>query len=103
LKRYPDGSKALRFVPSGNQDHMVETSQFELVTVTSSTGHKVERYLITTEIVIKGKTYPITIGLANRSNLQREILIGRRFLRENNILVDTRIHQELDNDGGEKI
>jgi hypothetical protein len=31
-----------------------------------------------------------------------EILIGRRFLRENNILVDVRINKELDSDGDKK-
>jgi hypothetical protein len=103
VKEHSDGRKTLHFVPSNNKDCEIATDQFEDVIVTSSTGHKVGRYLITTQITIQGKEYLITIGLADRSNMQREILIGRRFLRENNILVDTRIRQELDNDGGEKV
>jgi hypothetical protein len=72
--------------------------------VRSSTGHEVKRYIICTEIVVNEKKYPITIGLSNRSKMLREILVGRRFLRENNILVDTRINQELDldKDSGDK-
>lgn len=100
--REPDGKTVLRFVPSANHDHVVETEGYEIVTVRSSTGHEVERYLINTEIFVQDKKYAITIGLADRSKMQREILIGRRFLRENNILVDTRINQELDSSGGGK-
>jgi len=97
-----DGRPMLRFVPSGNHDRVIETDNFQLVSVRSSTGHKVARYLITTDIIVQSKTYQITIGLADRSKMLREVLIGRRFLRENDILVDTRINQELDNSGGGK-
>jgi hypothetical protein len=103
--RGSDGKPVLRFIPLENHNHVTETEEYEEVLVRSSTGHEVKRYRVKTEIVVQGKTYEITIGLSDRSKMQREVLIGRRFLRENNILVDTRINQELDTDGegGENI
>jgi len=100
--RPSDGKNILRFIPSDNQANVTEVEDYEVIQVRSSTGHEVRRYLVGTEMIIKDTRYTITIGLSDRSKMQREILIGRRFLRENNILVDTRIHQELDNDGGDK-
>jgi hypothetical protein len=102
VQKRADGQKVLRFTPLNNTRE-IAMDHYQVITVRSSTGHEVERYLIDTEIDIKGKTYPIRIGLSDRSNMQREVLIGRRFLRENGILVDTRINQEYDTDGtGEK-
>lgn len=98
IKRKSDGVDILRFVPSDNHHHVIETEQYSIVDVKSSNGHKAKRYLIETEMILQGKTYTVTIGLSNRSSMHREVLIGRRFLRENNILVDVRINQELDND-----
>lgn len=94
--------KALRFTPSDNHAHATELTKYNRAYVRSSTGHRVRRYLFDTDIIIKGKTYRIRIGLSNRSDMNCEILIGRRFLRENNILVDVRINQELDTDGEKK-
>lgn len=101
-KRESSGKRVLRFVPSDNHAGMTETEEYKITYVRSSTGHRVKRYLIQTEIVVKGETYLITIGLSNRADMQKEILIGRRFLRANDILVDTRINQNLDSDGGEE-
>lgn len=100
-EREPDGRQVLRFIPSSNKSHVQEYEDYTEAEVRSSTGHLVKRYIITTEITINGKVYPITIGLSNRSKMQREILIGRRFLREQNILVDVRINQDYDADIGE--
>ncbi|MBC7943299.1 ATP-dependent zinc protease [Candidatus Saccharibacteria bacterium] len=103
VKRDSDGKRVLRFIPSDNRAHMTEIENYTHTYIRSSTGHRVKRFLFTTDIIIRGKTYPIKIGLSDRSDMQREVLIGRRFLRENGILVDVRINQELDNDGGEKL
>ena len=43
-------------------------------------------------------THKIRIGLSNRADMNYEVLVGRRFLYENNIIVDVRINQELDID-----
>lgn len=91
-----DGKKLLRFVPSDNHSHMIEVDRYLTTYVRSSTGHRVKRFLADVEIVIKEKPYTIRIGLTNRAEMQYEILIGRRFLRKNNIIVDVRRNQELD-------
>lgn len=87
--------KYLRFKPLATGE-MQETEKYIHKYVRSSTGHLVSRYLVDTEIVIKNKTYKIRIGLSNRSDMQYEVLIGRRFLREHGIMVDVRINQEYD-------
>lgn len=103
IKRKSDGAKILRFVPSDNHPHVIETEHYTTIEVKSSNGHSAKRYLIETEMIVQGKSYMVNIGLSNRSSMHREVLIGRRFLRENNILVDVRINQELDNDSKGKI
>jgi len=87
--------KYLRFKPLATGE-MQETDKYIHKYVRSSTGHLVSRYLIDTKITIQDKTYDIRIGLSNRSDMQYEVLIGRRFLREHGIIVDVRINQEYD-------
>lgn len=101
--RKSDGKKVLRFTPSENHSNAMELTDYRSAYVRSSSGHRVKRYLFDTDIVIKGNVYKIRIGLSDRSDMSFEILIGRRFLRENNILVDVRINQEPDTDGERKI
>lgn len=96
LKR--DGEKVLQFTPSDHQDIQIETKDYTVASVRSSTGHQETRYQISTEIVIQGKRYSTNIGLSNRSSMRYEVLIGRRFLRRNNMLVDVAKGQELDLD-----
>jgi len=97
------GKKVLRFTPSNNTAHTTEIRRFATSFVRSSTGHRVKRYLFDTIIVIKGVSYKIRIGLSNRSDMNYEVLIGRRFLVDNGILVDARINQELDIDREKKV
>lgn len=89
----------LKFTPLGNPELDTETDKFTQKHVRSATGHRVKRYIITTNIKIGEKEYPITIGLADRSEMKKSVLIGRRFLREHNLLVDVRINQEHDDEG----
>lgn len=103
VRRKADGVKVLRFKPSNQNDNVFDFEEFKTVKVRSSSGHQIKRYLIETDIIVKHKQYTIRIGLTDRSDMQREVLIGRRFLRQHNMLVDVRINQELDNDGGGKI
>ena len=97
-----NGKKRLRLTPSDNHSQIIESGRFLRSYVRSSTGHRVKRYLFDTDIVIKEVSYKIRIGLSDRSDMNYEILIGRRFLSENNILVDVRINQELDIDKEKK-
>ena len=103
IRHKSDGVKVLQFMPSGNHQGIIELEKYKVTNVRSSSGHRLKRYLIETDIIIRNKRYTVSIGLSDRSDMQREVLIGRRFLRQNGILVDVRINQELDNDGGEKI
>ena len=91
--------RILKFTPLGNPALATETDKFIKTYIRSATGHRVPRYIIDTQIELRGKLYPIRIGLADRSDLKRTVLIGRRFLRENNLLVDVRINQEHDDEG----
>lgn len=103
VRRKSDGIEVLRFKPSNQNDNVFDFEEFRTVKVRSSSGHQIKRYLIETDIIVQHKQYTIRIGLTDRSDMQREVLIGRRFLRQQNMLVDVRINQELDNDGGGKI
>ena len=101
VRRKSDNKKVLRFNPSGNMENLIETEKYKFVFVTSSSGHRSKRYIIETELVLGDKRYTMLIGLSDRSDMKKEVLIGRRFLRENNIIVDVRINKELDDDPGE--
>lgn len=94
--RKSDGVKVLKFTPSDNHSHAMELEDYAMTYVRSSSGHRLKRYLFDTNIVIKGVAYKTRIGLSNRADMNYEILIGRRFLSENNILVDVRINEHLD-------
>jgi len=89
----------LQFTPLGEPALASETDKFLKTYIRSATGHRIRRFIIDTSITIQGKSYPIRIGLSDRSDMKRAVLIGRRFLRENEMLVDVRINQELDDEG----
>lgn len=101
--RKSDGKRVLRFTPSDNNSNVIRLTRYARSFVRSSTGHRVKRYLFDTDIVIKGVAYKIRIGLSNRSDMNYEILLGRRFLNDNNILVDVRVNQDLDIDKEKKL
>lgn len=99
----PDGTTFLRVIPIDETHKPVDIHTYKSAKITSSTGHTVRRYIITTPIIIKNKQYDITISLATRDRLKVKVLIGRRFLRKYQFLVDVTKNQELDGDGGNKL
>ena len=99
FKRGQDKKRILKFTPLGNKSLATETDDFEETYVRSATGHRQKRFIITTKVRCRGRTYITKIGLSDRSDMRREVLLGRRFLRENNLLVDVRINSELDDEG----
>ncbi|MAU34104.1 ATP-dependent zinc protease [Candidatus Saccharibacteria bacterium] len=99
VKRGPQKQRILKFTPLGNKALAQETDDFESTYIRSATGHRQRRYIITTTIRCGGKNYLTKIGLSDRSDMKREALLGRRFLRENNLLVDVRKNSELDDEG----
>lgn len=100
VKRESDGKEVLRYIPMHSHNTMIETEHFVKAKVRGSTGHRLPRFIIETTIVIDGKEYSIRIGLSDRTDMKTDVLIGRRFLSENNILVDVRINQDLMNEEG---
>lgn len=99
VRRGRDRRRVLKFTPLGAKDLEQETENFKETYVRSATGHRQKRYIISTTIECGGYTYPLNIGLSNRSDMRREALLGRKFLRENNLLVDVRINSTLDDEG----
>lgn len=83
----PDG-KVLHFSPFDKPNTKVKTREFVISHVKSSNGKIEKRYFITTNIVIGDNAYEIVLSLANRSEMRRPVLIGRRFLRRHNFVVD---------------
>lgn len=78
----------LYFTPLGNPDLATSVTEYEVRRVRGATGHVVERYIIPVSLEVRGVSYQTTLGLSNRKMLKREMLLGRKFLIENDILVD---------------
>lgn len=85
--KLPTGEKALKFIPYG-QKKPVRLTAYRRKKVRSSNGDYQWRYIISTTIVIRDVSYPINISLADRSQMMKAALIGRRFLRRHGFLVD---------------
>lgn len=82
-----EGGKALRFLPLGSE-MVVEKDDFLIKYVKSSNGKREKRYFVSTEIIVQGKSYDILLSLTNRNDMKWQVLIGRRFLRRHNFIVD---------------
>lgn len=78
----------LYFRPFNNPDKEFNTTAFRKHWVRSSNGMAIDRYFIETNIKLNGKSYPIRIGLADRSSMRCPVLLGRRFLRRHGFVVD---------------
>lgn len=96
------GKKILKIVPIDATCQPVVIRRYSKVVARSSTGHLNKRYIITTKMNINGEQYDIRIGLTKRSLMNVKVLIGRRFMREYDMLVDVTLNEQLDNDGGRK-
>lgn len=83
-----ENGKVLRFSPFDHPELEIEASDFSEGSVKSSNGSQEKRYFIDTTVCVKGEEYPIVLTLADRSEMRWPVLIGRRFLRQNNFLVD---------------
>lgn len=80
--------KELYFVPFGDETRAQTITNYYAKHVKSSNGSREKRFIITTEIVIRGQEYSIILSLANRGGMKYPVLIGRRFLRLNKLVVD---------------
>ena len=93
----------LRFLPMHNDNIVIETTDYIRAYVRGATGHRIRRYAIKTTVEFNGKQYSIRIGLSNRADMKYDVLIGRRFLAENNILVDVTQNSELEVNTGDAL
>ena len=64
------------------------TENFTSKAVKSSNGISETRYMIHTEIIIFGKTFPIYLTLSERKDMKFPILLGRKFLNKK-FIIDT--------------
>jgi hypothetical protein len=69
-------------------ENVYEFEEFKTITVKSSFGKKQKRYMIVTDIKIGKLTYKVHISLSDRKKMKYPVLIGRRFLKENQFMVD---------------
>jgi hypothetical protein len=95
IKLSEDG-KTLSFRPLNKKNELVKTTDFEEIQVRSANGHEQQRFIIPSIIELRGKKYETTLGLSDRSSMGFEMIIGRRFLREHNMLVDVTIDDNYD-------
>lgn len=96
IKRGALKRKILKFTPFGEEKLARETTDFKKSHVRVASGHRQRRFIIETDIYLKGERFRVSIGLSDRSDMKYEILLGRKFLKENNMLVDLARNHELD-------
>lgn len=94
-EEHENGQKVLYFAPFDHPELIKKTTAYKKRTVRSSNGTSQQRYFIDTRVIIKGQEYPIHISLADRSEMRWPVLIGRRFLKTNQFLVDVRSHSHV--------
>lgn len=77
-----DGRRYVRFaVDWGGVRHTCEAVHVDLRGITSSNGERQERFVIKTPLTIGNMTFRAEISLADRSQMQFPMLIGRTALR----------------------
>lgn len=77
-----DGRRYVRFaVDWGGMRHTCEAVHVDLRGITSSNGERQERFVIKTPLTIGNTTFRAEISLADRSQMQFPMLIGRTALR----------------------
>ena len=82
------GNKKLRFSPLGSPKHTIQVDTYHRRKVRSSNGMVADRFAINTEVTVRGRTFPITITLTDRSAMKYPMLVGRNFLRLHGFLID---------------
>lgn len=88
--------RVLRFNLFGKKKYYYETTVYKVTPARVANGESTRRYIVPFHIDIEGKTYEILLALSDRSEMKRRVLIGRRFLKNNNFIIDTNLHREFD-------
>lgn len=81
-----NGEKAIRFDlldPSHEQYNNKEfsTKKYTIKKIKNSFGNSEKRFIITTIIILFGKSYPIELSLSERGDMKYPVLIGRKLLK----------------------
>jgi hypothetical protein len=84
------GNMVLQFSPFDQPSTVFTTDHYYTKHVKSSNGQREKRFVIDTEIDVIGGRYPVLLSLADRSEMKWPVLIGRRFMRAHNLLVDVK-------------
>lgn len=66
-----------------NREVVCEFLIFDRRAVSDSGGHKTNRYVIKTPIIMGDKTFDVELTLTNRDNMKFRMLLGRRALAGN--------------------
>jgi len=87
-----DGKEWVRFGIHPHQDDndtevYCEAEVLDKRMVTDSGGHKEERYVITTDLVIAEQCWPVEITLTNRDTMLFRMLLGRTAM-QNKVIVN---------------
>lgn len=56
--------------------------------VKNSTGQETSRYSIVTPIILGEWRWPVEVTLVDRSAMKYDMILGRRAIRERNLVVD---------------
>lgn len=89
------GKPVLEFSPFDKPEVVITAETFSTRHVRSSNGHGKERYFISTVIIVQGRQYSIQLSLADRREMTWPVLIGKRFLADNEFLVDVNIESPI--------
>lgn len=63
------------------------TAEYQERVIKNSFGKSQRRYVITTQILLFGKLYPIELSLSQRGEMKNPVLLGRKIL-QGNFVVD---------------
>ncbi len=86
----------LSFRPFSTDAELVSTTRFTTKDVKSSNGEVEGRYAVKMSFDIDSHRYTELVRLADRSQMRRDMLIGRKFLIDNDILVDVKLSIDQD-------
>ncbi|UWR25767.1 RimK/LysX family protein [Sulfitobacter sp. S223] len=85
-----DGEKWVRFTAPSPTGATGQTCEFPVHTkraITNTSGTPETRIVIRTPMVLAGRRWKIDISLTDRGNMRFPLILGRRALRNRNILV----------------
>lgn len=92
----------LVFRPLASNNKEVRTGDYMVRKVKNTSGQWTSRYMVPVTLVIKDHTYHTIISLTDRSDMSYPIILGRRLLRENNIVVDVTLNTSFNSKGRTK-